>query len=264
MSDDGSSGPFWLVGCGAMAGAMLSRWLASGIDAARVTVIDPALPSFSRVRVLAELPDEAPPALLMLGVKPQMLDEVIPRVALVVGAQTVLLSILAGTRHATLAKAFPTAGQVVRVMPNLPVAIGEGAVALYAPGADRAAITALMAPLGLVEWIDDEGLFDAVTALSGSGPAFLHRFAEALAAGGAALGLTPEVADRLARATVAGAASLAKASTESLGALADRVASKGGSTRVGLDVLDQDDALKALVSAGLRAAADRNREMGKG
>jgi pyrroline-5-carboxylate reductase len=263
VSDGGLPGPFWLVGCGAMAGAMLSRWLATGMDAARVTVIDPALPSFPGARVLAELPDEAPPALLMLGVKPQMLADVAPRVAPVVAEQTTLLSILAGTRHATLANAFPSARQVIRVMPNLPVAIGEGAVALHAPGADRAAITALMAPLGLVEWIDDEGLFDAVTALSGSGPAFLYRFAGALAAGGVALGLAPEVADRLARATVAGAASLAKASREPLGALADRVASKGGSTRVGLDVLDQDDALKALAAAALKAAADRNRELGK-
>ncbi len=264
MSDSGLTAPFWLVGCGAMAGAMLSRWLATGMDAALVTVIDPALPDFPGVRVLAEMPKESPPAQLMLGIKPQMLDEVVPRVAPFVGAHTTLLSILAGKRHATLSQAFPAARQVVRVMPNLPVAIGEGAVALHAPGADHAAISALMAPLGLVEWIDDEGLFDAVTALSGSGPAFLYRFAEALTAGGAALGLAPDVADRLARATVAGAASLARASTAPLGTLADRVASRGGSTRVGLDVLDHDDALKALATRALKAAAERNRELGKG
>ncbi len=264
MSDDGPTGPFWLVGCGAMAGAMLSRWLATGLDPALVTVVDPALPVFPGVRVLPAVPDETPPALLMLGVKPQMLDGVVPRVAPVVGVDTTLLSILAGTRHARLSQAFPAARLVVRVMPNLPVAIGAGAVALHAPGADRTAITALMAPLGLVEWIDDEGLFDAVTALSGSGPAFLYRFAEALAAGGTALGLASDVADRLARATVAGAASLAKASADPLGTLADRVASKGGSTRIGLDVLDRDDALKALTGAALRAAMDRNRELGEG
>ena len=247
-----------------MAGAMLSRWLATGVDAASVTVIDPGTPNVGAgVRVLATLPDEAPPAMLMLGVKPQMLGDVAPVVAKAIGAQTTLLSILAGTRHATLVETFPQAGQVVRVMPNLPVAIGEGAVALHAPGADRTALTALMAPLGLVEWIDDEELFDAVTALSGSGPAFLYRFAQALAEGGAALGLSPDVADRLARATVAGAASLAKRSPEPLLALADRVASKGGSTRVGLDALDERDALAKLVADALRAAENRNRELAK-
>ena len=139
-----SDGRFWIVGCGAMAGAMLSRWLATGMEAARVTVIDPALPVFAGVRSVAELPDEAPPAMLMLGVKPQMLGDVAPVVARAVGPKTVVLSILAGTRHATLVEAFPTARQVVRVMPNLPVAIGEGAVALHAPGAERGGITALI------------------------------------------------------------------------------------------------------------------------
>jgi pyrroline-5-carboxylate reductase len=247
-----------------MAGAMLSRWLVTGMEPGRVTVIDPGKPNVGAgVRVLAALPEEVPPAMLMLGVKPQMLGEVAPRVAGAVGEQTTLLSILAGTRHATLVECFPSAGQVVRVMPNLPVAIGEGAVALHAPRAERVALTKLMAPLGLVEWIDDERLFDAVTALSGSGPAFLYRFAQALAEGGTALGLAPDVADRLARATVAGAASLAKSSPEPLAALADRVASKGGSTRVGLDVLDDADGLKDLVAAALRAAESRNVELAK-
>jgi pyrroline-5-carboxylate reductase len=243
---------------------MLSRWLDTGMNAARVTVIDPGTPKVGAgVRVLPTLPDEAPPAMLMLGVKPQVLGDVAPVVARAIGSRTTLLSILAGTRHATLAGLFPQAAQIVRVMPNLPVAIGEGAVALHSPKADRADVTALMTPLGLVEWIVDEGLFDAVTALSGSGPAFVYRFAQALAEGGMALGLAREVADRLARATVAGAASLAKASPEPLGQLADRVASKGGSTRVGLDVLDDGDALNMLVAAALRAAESRNIELAK-
>lgn len=255
---------FWFIGCGAMAGAMLSRWLATGMDAASVTVIDPGKPNVSAgVRVLATLPDEAPPAMLMLGVKPQMLPDVAPVIAKGIGAHTTLLSILAGTRHTNLVETFPQTGQVVRVMPNLPVAIGEGAVALHAPGVERAALTALMATLGLVEWIDDEGLFDAVTALSGSGPAFVYRFVQALAEGGAALGLDPQVADRLARAAVAGAASLAKGSPDPLAALADRVASKGGSTRVGLDVFDDQRALAILVADALRAAENRNRELAR-
>lgn len=259
--DGGVSDTFWIVGCGAMAGAMLSRWLATGMDAGRVTVIDPALPVFAGVRALAALPDEAPPAMMMLGVKPQVLADVAPVVTKAVGPETVVLSILAGTRHAKLVEAFPQAAHVVRVMPNLPVAIGEGAVALHAAEVDRAEITALMAPLGLVEWIDDENLFDAVTALSGSGPAFVYRYVAALAKGGAAMGLDPDLAGRLARATVAGAAALAKVSPEPLATLADHVASKGGSTRVGLDVLDEGAALETLVAAALKAAELRNREL---
>ncbi len=252
--------PFWLLGCGNMAGAMLARWLATGLAPERVTVIDPGLPDVG-VRTLATFPDEPPPGLLMLGVKPQMLDAVAGAAARAIGPETILLSILAGTTHASLAARFPAAGAIVRVMPNLPVAIGKGAVALHAPGVARAPLDALFAPLGLVEWIDDERLFDAVTALSGSGPAFLYRFAEALAKGGAAMGLDPAQADRLARVTVEGAATLAAASPEPLATLADRVASKGGSTRVALDVLDADDALTVLVTAALRAAAARNRDL---
>jgi pyrroline-5-carboxylate reductase len=252
----------WLLGCGNMAGAMLSRWLDTGMDPASVTVIDPALPQFDGVRTLPTLPDEPAPAMLLLGVKPQMLGEVAQRLSQVLGRDTILLSILAGVAHASLAARFPHAKTIVRVMPNLPVRIGKGAVALHAPGAARAPLDTLFAPLGLVEWIDDETLFDAVTALSGSGPAFVYRFAEALAKGGAAMGLDAAQADRLARATVEGAALLAAASAEPLGALADRVASKGGSTRVGLDVLDADAPLARLVEAALRAAQARNRELG--
>jgi pyrroline-5-carboxylate reductase len=251
----------WLVGCGNMAGAMLARWLDTGMDPASITVIDPALSAFDGVRTLAALPDEPAPAMLMLGVKPQMLGDVVPVLAKAVGPETILLSILAGATHTSLATRFPNAKAIVRVMPNLPVRIGKGAVALHAPGVEREPLDRLFAPLGLVEWIEDEPLFDAVTALSGSGPAFVYRFAEALAKGGAAMGLDPAQADRLARATVEGAALLAASSAEPLGALADRVASKGGSTREGLDVLDAETALEKLVDAALRASKARNREL---
>lgn len=253
----------WLLGCGNMAGAMLSRWLDTGMDAADVTVIDPALPRFAGVRTLAALPDEPPPARFLLGVKPQMLSDVAGSVTRAIGPETMLLSILAGVTHAGLCARFPHAKAVVRVMPNLPVRIGKGAVALHAPGLERAPLDAQFAPLGLVEWIDDEGHFDAVTALSGSGPAFVYRFADALAKGGEAMGLDPAQADRLARATVEGAALLAATSPEPLGALADHVASKGGSTRAGLDVLDDDAAFMALVAVALKAAEARNGELAK-
>ena len=244
----------WLIGCGNMAGAMLSRWLDVGMDPTRVTVIDPAS-TRSDVRVLRAVPDEAPPTMLMLGVKPQMLGEVAPGLQSAT-AGTLLLSILAGTTTTTLKHLFPTTRGVARIMPNLPVAIGKGAVALHAVAAvdDHNAVTNLMAPLGLVEWIADEAHFDAVTALSGSGPAFVYRFIDALASGGAALGLPTAQAARLALATVEGAALLAAASDLSPSDLADRVASKGGSTRAGLDVLDADAALVGLLRAALKAA----------
>jgi pyrroline-5-carboxylate reductase len=254
---------FWLVGCGAMAGAMLARWVDSGQDPGRFTVIDPGQPNVpAGVRCLTAFPHEDAPGWLMLGVKPQMLPDVAAAVQLHVGPETTLLSILAGIKWQTLRDLFPGARHVVRVMPNLPVRVGQGVVGLHGTD-ERGPVDALMAPLGLVEWIDDEALFDAVTALSGSGPAFVYRYAQALAEGGVALGLAPDVADRLARATVAGAATLAKASPEPLATLADRVASKGGSTREGLNVLDDGDALTALVAKALRAAENRNRELAK-
>lgn len=244
-----------------MAGAMLSRWLEVGMDPARVTVIDPAA-TRTDVRVLRAVPDEPPPTMLMLGVKPQMLGDVAPGLQ-VATAGALLISILAGTTTAMLAETFPNARAVLRVMPNLPVAIGKGVVGLHgALNADEeAAANTLMAPLGLVEWIADEAHFDAVTALSGSGPAFVYRFIDALVQGGAALGLPADQAARLALATVEGAALLAAASDASPADLAERVASKGGSTRKGLDVFDADDALARLVAAALTAAEQRNREM---
>ncbi len=253
----------WLIGCGNMAGAMLSRWLEVGMDPARVTVIDPVA-TRSDVRVLRMVPDEPPPTMLMLGVKPQMLGDVAPGLQAATNG-VMLLSILAGTTTTRLTETFPSARAVLRVMPNLPVAIGKGVVGLHGAldDADRAAADTLMAPLGLVEWIANEAHFDAVTALSGSGPAFAYRFIDALAQGGAAMGLPADQAARLALATVEGAALLAAGSDVSSAELADRVASKGGSTRKGLDVFDADDALFALTTAALKAAEQRNRELAK-
>ena len=253
--------PFWIVGCGNMAGAMLSRWLDTGLDPDRVTVIDPAA-TRSDVRVLRAVPDDAVPDMLILGVKPQMLGDIAPGLQKA-SRGALLLSILAGTTTTTLAERFPGSRAVLRVMPNLPVAIGKGVVALHGAldQADRAAAANLMAPLGLVEWIADEALFDAVTALSGSGPAFVYRFIDALAQGGASLGLSTDQAARLALATVEGAGLFAANSEISPAELADRVASKGGSTRMGLDVLDAEDALVRLATAALTAAEQRNQEL---
>lgn len=254
----------WLIGCGTMAGAMLQRWIETGtVAAGDVDVVnrgDRALPR--GVRQARDMPEGPLPDLLLLGMKPQQLDEIAGRYADRIAGVPLLLSILAGVDEQALAARF-SAGAIVRAMPNLPVKIGKGVVGLQSESADavaRAAVVELMRPLGLVEWIDP-ALFDVVTALAGSGPGFLYRFIDALAAGGTALGLPAEQAQRLAVATVEGAGLMAAASRDSPAILADRVASPGGSTREGLNVLDDQDALNALLTETLRAATRRNKEM---
>lgn len=253
----------WLVGCGNMGGAMLRGWIASGVPAASITVIDPQLPEApDGVTVTGSIPDGTPD-ILVLAVKPQLLEPVARQFADAGVSARLLVSVLAGVEEAVLAAAFD-AGRVVRAMPNLPGSIGQGVVAMHAVDADEAAraeIEALMRPLGLAEWIEDEGLFHAVTALSGSGPGFVYRFIEAMAWAGEAMGLPADQAQRFAIATVEGSAALARASGEAPGVLADRVASPGGTTRAGLDVLDYGDAMKRLIHDTLSAAARRSAEL---
>jgi pyrroline-5-carboxylate reductase len=267
----GAAVPAWparllMVGCGNMGGAMLAGWLAAGFAPGRFTVVDPRLDAApAGVELLRELPAQnASFDAVLLGVKPQLLDDVAPALAALVGPDTVVLSILAGVELASLASRFPRARTIIRIMPNLAAAIGKSPVALVGQGADAAlrdSITALMAPLGGPEWLADEALLDAVTALSGSGPAFVYRFIAALAQSGAALGLPGDQAGRMALAMVEGAAALAALSPFDPDELARRVASPGGVTQAGLDILDQDAALAKLVSATLSAARDRSAEM---
>jgi pyrroline-5-carboxylate reductase len=242
VSETAAPARLWLVGAGNMGGAMLRRSVPEGVT------------------VVAAPPPGDTPDILILAVKPQMLDSVAPSLAAI--AAPMLVSILAGVEVAALRDRF-AAQAIVRAMPNLPVAIGKGVVALHSDSAApavRAAAEALMAPLGHVEWVD-EGLFDVVTALSGSGPGFTYRFIDALAKGGAALGLPADQALRLASATVEGSAMLAAGAEESPAILADRVASPGGSTREGLNVLDADGALVGLLTDTLDAATRRNAEL---
>ena len=252
-----TAGPrLWLVGCGNMAGAMLRRWIDSGVvTPENVFVVnrhDRELPP--GVRQGRAFPDAPAPDFLQLGMKPQQIDEIPPLPA----GDYAILSILAGVDVATLEGRFP-GHPIVRVMPNLPVALGKGVVPLH--GARVPGIDALMAPLGLVEWFDAEELFARAGVLSGCGPAFVYRFIDALADAGVALGVSPDQAQRLALATVEGAGLLAAAADASPAMLADRVASPGGSTRQGLNVLDRDEALKALLRETLAASERRNAEM---
>lgn len=253
-----------LVGCGNMAGAMLQGWLAAGLDPERFTVADPAprdLPA--GVTKLDAIASEGAFDAILLGVKPQLLGEVAPQLEALAGPETVLISILAGVELAVLEKQVPRARGVVRIMPNLAAALGKSPIAMAARGLDeqgRQAAYELLAPLGAPEWIGEDE-FDLVTALAGSGPAFVYRFIDALAAASAELGLPEDKARRLALAMVEGAAALAAASEHDPGELARRVASPGGVTQAGLDALDEGDSLRLLVEKTLRAARDRSAEM---
>lgn len=255
-----------LVGCGNMAGAMLEGWLAAGLDRARFTIVDPLRAEApGGIAVLPALPDTGHFDAVLLGIKPQNLAEAAPGVAPLAGEGTTVLSLLAGIELAVLQRHFPVARAHVRVMPNLAVALGKAPIALAGDGHDPAlaeAITALLQPLGTPEWIAEDK-FDLVTALAGSGPAFVYRFIDALGAAATRLGLPEEQARRLALAMVEGASALAATSPHDPGKLADMVASKGGVTRAGLDVLDEGEALGRVVLDCLRAARDRSSEMAR-
>lgn len=259
--------PLFLVGCGNMAGSMLSRWLDSSLAPAHVTVLRPSgKPVGNGVHVISSFPDRLPEqALVVLGMKPQQLAAVAPDLKARWREDLILVSLLAGVSVGRLAEAVAPREAVVRVMPNTPVALGKGVCALYAdPAVDaarREAVQALMAPLGLAEWIAGEEQFNLVTALTGCGPAFLFRFIDALARGARDLGLDEAQALRFATAMVEGAAALAAQADTDPGTLADRVASKGGMTREGLDVMDKDRCLDKLIRATLSAARDRGEEL---
>lgn len=265
MTTPALPGPFWLVGCGNMAGAMLERWLATGIERDRITVIRPSgAPVGDGLRVVTDYPEDEVPALVMLGTKPQKIDDVAPLLAPILDEETILISILAGVELASLRARFPAPRTIVKAMPNTPVRLGKGVTNLFTDSEDARAIVlveGLMALLGTVERFDDEALFQVAGILSGAGPAFLFRFIDALAAGGEALGLSGEQAARLAKAMVEGAASLATFETETPAELADRVASPGGTTRAGLNVLDEGGALNALLRRTLEAGRRRSLEM---
>ena len=259
-----TGGPIWLVGCGNMAGAMLERWLEVGLDPEQVTVVRPSGRAAGEgVRVLTDLPEGEAPGLVLLGVKPQKLDEVAPALAPRLGAETVLVSILAGVELETLRTRFPAPRAIVRAMPNTPVRLGKGVVNLHgdAGAGTRQAVTAVMASLGVAEWFEDEASFALAGHLTGAGPAFLFRFIDALADAAERLGLEPGQARRLATAMVEGAGALADASDEPPAELARRVASPGGTTEAGLRVLDEGEALRALMLRTLDASRRRGLEM---
>lgn len=270
MAADPFPRSLFLAGCGNMGGPMLARWLECGLDPARVLVYRPSGKAVADgVEVTVQWPAALPDAtLIVLGMKPDKVTDAAPHINAIRGSGFRLLSILAGTRLASLRQLFPGISDIVRVMPNTPVGVGQGVCALFADtptsAQARARAEALMQPLGLAEWVQSEDQFNLITALSGCGPAFLFRFIETLGSAAARLGLPADQAERLALATVQGAATLAARSDVSPAMLAERVASPGGMTREGLNILDQDERLLALMTDTLRAARDRGEEMAQG
>ncbi|MBA4164900.1 MAG: pyrroline-5-carboxylate reductase [Erythrobacter sp.] len=256
-----------IIGCGNMGGAMLAGWLASGLAPDRFAVLDPVLDAAPQgVQLHREPPAQSYHDAVLLGFKPQQLRQLGPALQPLAGAGVTLFSLLAGVTVSDLEAAFPAAAAHVRVMPNLAARIGKSPVILsgsgLAAGAQADAL-ALFDRLGSAHWLDGEEQFDLVTALAGSGPGFVYRFIDALSAAAQDLGLAAEMADQLALVTVEGAASLAASGDVPPGVLADRVASPGGMTREGLNVLDQDNALKNLLKETLRATRDRGADLAR-
>jgi pyrroline-5-carboxylate reductase len=250
-----------IIGCGNMGGAMLAGWLAAGQNPARFSVLDPALPEAPQGVALYRDAAEVPGGhdAVLLGFKPQQLGALGPGLQGLTEGRTVC-SLLAGITLAQLAAAFPQGLAHIRVMPNLAARINKSPVILAERGLDadtRAAAFALFGHLGSAVWLEDEAQFDLVTALAGSGPGFVYRFIDALAGAAVDLGLDAPTAAALALATVEGAAALAAASDAPPATLADRVASPGGMTREGLNVLDENAALRRLLAKTLAATRDK-------
>lgn len=257
--------PTWLVGCGNMGGAMVDGWRAAGLDLSQLVVVRPSGTPVEGVRTVKSFAEAgAPPKLVVLAFKPQQIDEVVGQLKSWLTSKTTLVSILAGVELSSLRDRFPKGGMIVRVLPNLPVAIRRGVVGLYTDESDEAArkpIAELFASLGFAMWMADEDKLAAVGALGGAGPAYVARFIDALAKAGETRGLTREIAATVALETVLGTAWMAAANGESMHAIAKRVASPNGTTEAGLAVLDKEQVLDQLIGLTIDAAARRGAEL---
>ena len=264
-------GTILLAGAGKMGGAMLSGWLARGLDAKRVAVIEPQ-PSdeisalvTKGIRLNPSPKETGSIATLVIALKPQTFRETGSMLKSFSGPSALVVSIMAGTTIASIAAA--CGGSVVRAMPNTPAAIGRGiTVAVAAKNvstAQRAVADALLRATGSVEWVDDESLMDAVTAVSGSGPAYIFLLAEELARAGVEAGLPQELATKLARETVAGSGELLLRSDAPSATLRQNVTSPGGTTAAALDVLMGPNGLQPLLTRAVAAATRRSKELAK-
>lgn len=261
-----------LMGAGKMGGAMLEGWLHAGLTGAALTVLDPhadealgALASRHGFRLNLPLADIAPPDVLVLSIKPQMLDAAAPALAGLAGPGTLVISILAGKTIANLEARAPGARAFVRAMPNLPASVQRGVTGLAASAAvtpaQRAMTTALLSGIGQVEWVPGEEFIDAVTAVSGSGPAYVFFLVECLTEAGIAAGLPADVAARLARGTIEGTGELLHRSPLDPAILRQNVTSPGGTTAAALDVLMAENGMRPLMRRAVAAARQRAAEL---
>jgi pyrroline-5-carboxylate reductase len=270
-SELSSSGAIVLVGAGNMGGAMLSGWLKSGVPGASVVVVDPG-PSAQMMDIIkaagathvTAAPSDLTAGVLFLAVKPQVMEAVLPLVKSAVGAATVVVSVAAGKTLGFLEKHLGEAA-MVRAMPNTPAMVGRGVTGAFANArvtpTQRDHVHALLRVSGPVEWVPDEADIDAVTALSGSGPAYVFYLVECMAEAGRKLGLQADLAMRLARETVAGAGELMHQSPDDAARLRQNVTSPGGTTAAALSVLMADDAMQPLFDKALAAARKRAEEL---
>jgi pyrroline-5-carboxylate reductase len=248
-----------------MGGAILAGWKAAAIDLNPVAIIRPSGQSVEGVRTVTSFADAGPPPkLVVLAFKPQQLDELAPQIRPWLTSKTVIVSILAGVEAASLRARFPGAGSIVRAMPNLPVAVRRGVVAMFSEDADDQTVTKLgemFAPLGFLLWVNDEAKLAATASVAGAGPAYVARFIAALAKAAEKRGISQQTAATMALETVFGTAWMAAMSGEDMDSLARRVASPKGTTQAGLAVLDHDHVLNDLVEVAIAAAAQRGAEL---
>lgn len=264
-----AQGGLVLLGCGKMGSALLAGWLKAGVPATSVWVIEPN-PTDSLKSCGVHLNQGVPPApaVALLAVKPQMMGAALPALQALGNGKTLFVSVAAGTTIANFESVLGTQTPIVRTMPNTPAMVNRGITALcrnaHVPDADMALAVDLMAAVGQTVVLDGEHQIDAVTAVSGSGPAYVFHLIETMAAAGVAEGLPADIAMQLARATVCGAGELAFQSPEPASQLRINVTSPGGTTAAALGVLmDETNGFPALLERAVKAAADRGRELGK-
>lgn len=267
-------GTLLVVGAGKMGAALLDGFLRGGLSSEQVVVQDPSPSADIKARLGTQgvvVTDDAAshlkkqPEYLLLAIKPQMLSAVTPGLRDLISSDTVIMSVLAGKTIGDLNAAFDPNQPIIRAMPNTPASIGAGMTVCFANStttdSHRTVAATLFACAGDVAWIDDETLMDAVTAVSGSGPAYVFLLAECMADAGVSAGLDPELAGRLARATVFGAGRLMMESSQTPAELRQAVTSPGGTTEAALNVLMDDDALKTLMSRAVAAAKKRGGDL---
>lgn len=259
-----------LLGCGKMGSAMLAGWLSSGLPVTSVWVLEPTPSEWlvaTGVHINKGIPDS--PAVALIAVKPQMMGDALPRLQALGTGGTLFVSVAAGTLIASFEAVLGAASPIIRAMPNTPAAIGRGITALignaHATEAHMALAEELLQAVGQTVRLDHEGQMDAVTAVSGSGPAYVFHLIEALASAGEAEGLPAELAMALAKATVGGAGQLAETAEETPDVLRRNVTSPNGTTQAALEVLmDGDSGLPPLMVRAVRAAAARSKELSDG